>query len=89
MVRTSVTEARNIALTILAERTDGATVCPSEVARALVASDDEAKAGDWRVAMPIVHAVVDQLMVEGSIELSWKGKKLTERAGPYRIRRLK
>jgi hypothetical protein len=85
---TSVTEARNIALALLAERAEGATVCPSEVARALVASDDgEAKIGDWRAAMPVVHVAVDQLIVEGSIKLSWKGKTLTSRAGPYRINR--
>ena len=88
MAMTSITEARNITLALLAERAEGATVCPSEVARALVAADNaEAKSGDWRAAMPIVHAAVDQLVVEGSIKLSWKGKKLTARAGPYRINR--
>jgi hypothetical protein len=87
---TLVTEARNMALALLAERAEGATVCPSEVARALVASDDvEAKIGDWRAVMPIVHVAVDQLMVEGVIKLSWKGETLMSRAGPYRINRFK
>ncbi len=85
---TSVTEARKIALALLVDRAEGATVCPSEVAKALVALDDvEGKTRDWRAAMPIVHVAVDQLIIKGSIKLSWKGKKLTARAGPYRINR--
>ena len=85
---TSVTDARNIALALLADRAEEATVCPSEVARALVALDDvEAKIGNWRAAMPVVHTAVDQLIVEELIKISWKGKKLTARAGPYRINR--
>jgi hypothetical protein len=87
---TSVTDARNIALALLAGRAEKATVCPSEVARALVAlGDGEAKIGNWRAAMPVVHAAVDQLIVEGLIKLSWKRKKLIVREGPYRINRSK
>lgn len=66
----------------LAARAEGATVCPSEVARALTVAT-----GDWREAMPEVHAAVDELVREGRVQLSWKGRGLTERSGPYRIGR--
>lgn len=35
--------------------------------------------------MPVVHLAVDQLLAEGRVTLSWKGKPLHGRAGPYRI----
>jgi hypothetical protein len=35
--------------------------------------------------MPLVHAAVDSLCEEGRVQLSWKGKPLTTRNGPYRI----
>jgi hypothetical protein len=37
--------------------------------------------------MPIVHAAVDEMVSEGLVRLSWKGKPLALRAGPYRINR--
>jgi hypothetical protein len=74
-------DPRAMTLTLLAVRADGATVCPSEVARAL-ATDDT-----WREAMPRVHAAVDQLLDDGLITLSWKGRPLPRRSGPYRIGR--
>jgi hypothetical protein len=72
-------------LTLLAEREPGATICPSEVARKIatdMSANDEA---DWRTAMPIVHAVVDHLIGQENIRLSWKGRELAARSGPYRI----
>ena len=74
--------ARDATLALLAARADDATVCPSEVARALTAP-----AGEWRDVMPEVHAAVDQLVTEGIVRLSWKGRMLPARAGPYRINR--
>nr|WP_254062808.1 DUF3253 domain-containing protein [Caulobacter sp. S45] len=65
----------------------GGTVCPSEVARALFASEAPTGPVAWREAMPTVHAAVDQLLAEGQIRLTWKGKALLRRAGPYRIGR--
>ncbi len=76
--------ARDATLALLAARADAASVCPSEVARALAGDGPPA---DWPAEMAGVHAAVDQLMVEGQINLSWKGETLTKRAGPYRIRR--
>lgn len=70
-------------LNLLTEREPGATICPSEVARR-IASDDDA---NWRKVMPLVHAAVDHLLDRESIKLSWKGKALSARTGPYRIGR--
>ncbi|WP_103095078.1 DUF3253 domain-containing protein [Novosphingobium guangzhouense] len=73
-------DARKTILQLLGERMAGATICPSEVARA-VASEDH-----WREAMPAVHAAVDEMIADGIISLSWKGRDLDRRSGAYRIR---
>lgn len=78
-----MSDAREATLALLAARAPGATICPSEVARA-IAGDGEA----WREAMPTVHAAVDTLVAEGRVRLSWKGEPLDARAGPYRIGRV-
>lgn len=75
-------------LALLADREPGATICPSEVARKIAAVHRHDGA-DWRTAMPIVHAAVDHLVDQEIIELSWKGRALSARAGPYRIARAK
>ncbi|WP_271084171.1 DUF3253 domain-containing protein [Brevundimonas sp. NIBR11] len=69
-------------LALLDARAEGATVCPSEAARALAGED-----GDWRARMPEVRAAVDQLTAEGRVRLSWKGRPMSSRAGAYRIGR--
>ncbi len=74
-------KARNSTLALLAQRAPGATICPSEVARAI------SPGPAWREAMPAVHAAVDRLRAEGLVQISWKGQPLTIRDGPYRIRR--
>ena len=75
-------DAREATMALLAARAEDATVCPSEVARALTVAT-----GDWRDAMPEVHAAVDQMVGDGLVRLSWKGHPLATRAGPYRIGR--
>lgn len=70
---------------LLRRRALSATVCPSEIARALAAIAGEP--ADWRRAMPLVHAAVDTLVAQGRVQLSWKGVLLSSRTGPYRIRR--
>lgn len=67
-------------LALLAARAPGATLCPSEVARAIAG-------GAWREAMVGVHAAVDALVAEGCVRLSWKGAAMPARDGPYRIGR--
>ena len=75
-------DARDAVLSLLAARAEAATVCPSEAARVVASGAD-----DWRAAMPEVHAAVDRLAAEGLVRLSWKGRELPARAGPYRISR--
>ncbi len=74
---------REATLALLSARAEGASVCPSEVARVLAG-----ESGDWRAAMPTVHAEVDRMTAEGLVRLSWKGRTMPARAGPYRINRL-
>lgn len=69
-------------LALLANREPEATVCPSEVARKIAA---QASSADWRATMPAVHAAVDGLVKQKQITISWKGRRLPKRAGPYRI----
>lgn len=83
--RRSAGDARSETLALLARRAPAATVCPSEVARALAAATPTAPS--WREAMPAVHAAIDRLVDEGLVTLSWKGTPLAARAGPYRIGR--
>lgn len=78
--------ARAATLALLAARAPGATVCPSEVARALATAAGKA---DWRGELASVHAAVDALVAERRVRLSWKGTALAARAGPYRIAQVK
>lgn len=81
-------DAREMTLALLQARAADATICPSEVARALIdEGGPQASSPDWRGVMPVVHAAVDQLVIEGIVRLSWKRKALPERSGPYRIGR--
>ncbi|WP_332703843.1 DUF3253 domain-containing protein [Sphingomonas sp. PB4P5] len=83
---TAEPSARDATLALLSCRAHGATICPSEVARALAAPPQTGAPGtNWREFMPIVHAAVDELVAEGLVRLSWKGAPLAARAGPYRI----
>ena len=65
---------------LLAKRGMGKTICPSEVARDLAGPD-----GDWRLLMDAVHCAVDTLQARGTVTLSWRGRPLEQRDGPYRI----
>ncbi|MEO7827050.1 MAG: DUF3253 domain-containing protein [Allosphingosinicella sp.] len=78
-------DVRATTLALLAGRAAGATVCPSEVARALTAASGKA---DWRGEMPAVHAAIDLMVAEGVVRLSWKGVAKPVREGPYRIGRV-
>jgi hypothetical protein len=85
---TAVMNTRDVALALLCARAPDATLCSSEVARALAAAAaTETAEADWRTLMPSVHAAVDRLVVDGEIRLSWKGQTLPARSGPYRIGR--
>ena len=81
-------DVRELTLALMNARAAGATVCPSEVARAFVeASETDSGNPDWRSVMPSVHAEIDKLVAEGVVRLTWKGKILSRRNGPYRIGR--
>jgi hypothetical protein len=86
---TTAATVRERTLALLAKRLPGRTVCPSEVARSLqtdLGSATGKGAGEeWRALMPLVHAAVDALLDENVVRLSWKGKSLPSRYGPYRI----
>ena len=75
-----MTEAETVLLDLLDRRAPDATLCPSEVARKLAPED-------WRGTMGEVHAAVDGLILRRAISISWQGKSLTARSGPYRIAR--
>lgn len=79
-------EAREAILALLKARAPDRSVCPSEVAKRLVKQDESSRAA-WRDKMPEVHASIDILLDEGLVGLSWKGRPLSTRAGPYRIHR--
>jgi len=71
--------AREAALKMIGELIPGATICPSQIARAIASQNG------WREEMRAVHSAVDNLLSEGIVSLSWKGQRLHKRNGPYRI----
>ncbi|WP_370869229.1 DUF3253 domain-containing protein [Variovorax ginsengisoli] len=71
-------------LALLAARAPSASICPSDVARAMVA-DEKA----WRAKMPDVRRVAAQLATQGRVKVT-RGKVEVDalsRGGPIRIRR--
>lgn len=69
-------------LALCAARRAGATICPSEAARALCAGEAE-----WRALMPEVRAVAAALADAGKIIVTQKGFPVDPRAvrGPIRL----
>jgi hypothetical protein len=68
-------------LALLARRRGGASICPSEAARAL-------DPNGWRARMTEVHAAARALAAADEVELARGGAALPARAaGVYRIRR--
>ena len=79
-VTDDATIARTI-LTLLGERRAGATICPSEVARALTPTG-------WRSLMPRIRLVGRSLALSGEIEIRQKGQTIDpgqEPRGPIRL----
>ena len=74
-------DARAAILALLDERAEGATICPSEVARAL--------AEDWRPLMDEVRAAAAGLVTQGKVEVTQGGEvvDLATARGPIRLRR--
>ena len=78
--------AQTAILALVRQRDAKATVCPSEVARALARGED-GQDNRWRLWMPQVHAAADALLGDAQVRLSWKGETIRVRAGPYRLGR--
>ncbi|GAB3248322.1 DUF3253 domain-containing protein [Kineosporia babensis] len=70
-------------LDLLAERQAGATICPSEVARALGGEE-------WRELMEPVRAAARRLIETGDVEITQGGQAVDPATarGPIRIRRV-
>ena len=71
-----------LVLELLAARRSGATICPSDVARATGAED-------WRALMDPVRAAAQRLVDAGAVEVTQRGEvvDLATARGPVRIRR--
>lgn len=67
---------------LLEGRADGATICPSEAARA-VGGDD------WRALMEPARAAARRLVAAGEVEITQRGRVVdpSTAKGPIRIRR--
>jgi len=68
--------------TLLAARSAGATICPSEAARLLAEAGSE-----WRDEMERVHLAARELAASGHVTTTWRGAPRSAEAGPYRIGR--
>ncbi|WP_326539453.1 DUF3253 domain-containing protein [Pseudorhodoferax sp.] len=89
MTRTDPVDATDAAIeqcifALLATRQDGATVCPSEVARALAPDG-----GRWRALMPQVRAVAQRLALARRLQVTRGGVPVdaTQPGGPIRLGR--
>ncbi|MEM9043989.1 MAG: DUF3253 domain-containing protein [Pseudomonadota bacterium] len=69
MANSSSAQIASVILKLCEERGTGKTICPSEVARALTASEDV-----WRKLLPTVRAVAADLAREGRVEIYRKGR---------------
>ncbi len=71
-------------LSLLSQRDEGKTICPSEAARALYGDDD------FRPHMDAVRAVAFDLADAGAIAVTQKGEVVDGRTarGPIRLRRV-
>ncbi|RFA12219.1 hypothetical protein B7R22_17485 [Subtercola boreus] len=70
--------------TLLATRSATATICPSDVVRAMTADEDE-----WRSLMEPVRRAARRMVAAGEVEITQGGKVVdpSTAKGPIRIRR--
>ncbi|MCC5947729.1 MAG: DUF2256 and DUF3253 domain-containing protein [Nitriliruptoraceae bacterium] len=86
---------------LLAARATGATICPSEAARAVAADEQHRRAvtaeggdaGDpeaWRVLMEPARRAARRLVAAGEVEITQRGRVVdpSTAKGPIRIRRV-
>lgn len=83
-------------LRLLDARPAGATICPSEAARAVVAAGEHAPGSAapvpdaWRALMEPARAAARRLVVRGEVEITQGGRVVADPShakGPIRIRR--
>lgn len=69
-------------LDLLVQRRDGATICPSDAARAVAPED-------WRPLMDAARAAAQRLVEAGEVDVTQGGEvvDLATARGPVRIRR--
>ena len=69
--------------TLLSKRQPGATICPSEAARAIVQPGE-----DWRVLMPYVRQVAQDLASGGQLQVTQAGQvvDISAARGAIRLR---
>lgn len=79
---------RETMLTLVQERGPQKSICPSEVARALVDNQDTDDHEQWRAQMDSVRAMAHRLAEEGRIIVTQKGETVDIRTakGPVRLR---
>lgn len=70
-------------LELLSHRADGATICPSEAARAVGGGEDE-----WRSLMEPARRAARRLVAAGEIEITQQGRVVdpSTAKGPIRLR---
>ena len=81
-------QAKAAALSLLAERGPGKTICPSEIARAIAPGEKEE---DWRAEMDTAHAAACALQDAGKVALTQGGERHTgdgRPKGAYRLKRI-
>lgn len=75
-------------LSLLSKRKAGATICPSEAARAVAPGETE---GDWRPLMEPARSAARRLMARGEVEITQGGRAIADASkvsGPIRVRRV-
>lgn len=75
-------EIRSTILKQLKGRLHGASICPSEPARAIYA------AGEWRDKMGLIREVASEMVTAGELEMTQKGQIVDPQhhKGPMRLR---
>lgn len=79
---TSVAALEAVILRLLGQRAEGASICPSDAARA-------ARPSGWRNLMDDVRAAAGRLAARGEVDVTQRGRvvDIGEARGPVRIRR--
>lgn len=78
-------------LDLLEDRAATATICPSEAARAVAASDERSGADEWRALMEPARRAARRLVDAGEVEIVQGGRVVdpSTAKGPIRVRRLR